>query len=414
MSESTKPPTSLGFELLQASVAGNVAAIRAEIPLEPAGGWQDKVFPPTYAGGVYATEKRLLDGKEVETVVLDSVQSQANRLEEALLRAFDEGRINLPVMAMTVPGYGRVTSLDAPHRIADAIFRDALLGGVPFHQSPDGQRFLSASIRDATAVFELCPTALVFGYWNSHAGLRTRGAKVPRALYSEIVGFGAVYGAQTGGRLDPLGIPRNAAKIYQASNESEMWTLEASQAKGEKGKEVLVGKGTDKGRPASIGHGNVPPDLVKNDRNEILRRGATLQSAKLTVVLSLAQLRRLHFPDASGGASRERNEAVRTVLAALGLAAVALQHEQGYDLRSRCVLYAPASLSLKFVGGENGEYNLTAATAIALLSDGIIAAERVGVVWRTGTVLFEPQKKLVQLYQKGLEAGPSEDQNESK
>lgn len=113
MSESTKPPIALGLEVLQAAVAGNVAAIRAEIPLEPAGGWQDKVFPPTYSGGVYATEKRLLDGKEVETVVLDSVQSQANRVEEALLCAFDEGRINLPVMEMTVPDYGRVTSLDA-------------------------------------------------------------------------------------------------------------------------------------------------------------------------------------------------------------------------------------------------------------------------------------------------------------
>jgi CRISPR-associated protein Csb1 len=185
MSESTNPPIALGFEVLQAAVAGNVAAIRAEIPLEPAGGWQDKVFPPTYSGGVYATEKRLLDGKEVETVVLDSVQSQANRLEEALLRAFDEGRVNLPVMEMTVPDYGRVTSLDAPHRIADAIFRDALLDGVPFHQSPDGKRFLLASVRNATAVFELCPTALVFGYWNSHAGLRTRGAT--SRLFSALV-----------------------------------------------------------------------------------------------------------------------------------------------------------------------------------------------------------------------------------
>jgi CRISPR-associated protein Csb1 len=414
MSESTQPPTSLGLDVLQAAITGNVPAIRAEIPLEPAGGWQDKVFPPTYSGGVYATEKRILDGKEVETVVLDSVQSQANRLEEALLRAFDEGRVSLPVMAMTVKGYGRITSLDAPHRIADAIFRDALLNEVPFHQSPEGQRFLSANARNATAVYEFCPTALLFGYWNSHAGLRTRGAKVARALYSEIVGFGAVYGVQTGGRLDPLGIPRNAAKIYQASNEAEMWTLEASQAKGEKGKEILVGKGTDKGRPASIGHGNVPPDLVKNDRtNEILRRGATLLSAKQIVVLSLAQLRRLNFPDASGSASRERNGAVRTVLAALGLAAVALQHEQGYDLRSRCVLYAPDPLCLKFVGGQNGKFTLNAETAISLLSQGIVEAERAGVVWRKGIVKFKPKEKLVQLYSKGLGA-PSEDENESK
>jgi CRISPR-associated protein Csb1 len=193
-----------------------------------------------------------------------------------------------------------------------------------------------------------------------------------------------------------------------------MWTLEASQAKKDnKGKEVLVGKGNDKGRPASIGHGNVPPDLVKNDRNgEVLRRGATLLSVKQTVVLSLGQLRRLHFPDASGNAISGRNEAVRTVLAALGLTAVALQHEQGYDLRSRCVLCAPASLSVKFIGGENGEFNLTAKTAIALLNEGIAAAKQAGIAWRKGIVPFEPQEKLAQLYQKGLETGPSEDQSE--
>jgi CRISPR-associated protein Csb1 len=228
------------------------------------------------------------------------------------------------------------------------------------------------------------------------------------------VGFGAVYGVQTGGRLDPLGIPRNAAKIYRASNEAEMWTLESSKAKVEKGKEILVGKGSDKGRPASIGHGNVPPDLVKSERNEILRRGVTLLNAQQTVVLSLGQLRRLEFPDAaSGSASRERNEAARTVLAALGLAAVALQHEQGYDLRSRCVLYAPDPLYFIFVGGQNGKFTLTAETGISLLSQAIVEAEQAGVVWRKGIVEFEPQEKLVQLYSKGLGA-PSEDENESK
>ena len=70
------------------------AGIRSRVALQPAGGDGTKVFPPTYAGAVYATEKRRLPGYEqpVDCVILDSVQSQANRLEEALRQAIDSGR----------------------------------------------------------------------------------------------------------------------------------------------------------------------------------------------------------------------------------------------------------------------------------------------------------------------------------
>ena len=77
------------------------------------------------------------------------------------------------------------------------------------------------------------------------------------------------------------------------------------------------------------------------------------------------------------------------------------------------MLYAPNSLCLKFVGGQNGKFTLTAEVAVSLLSQGIVEAERAGVVWRKGIVKFEPKEKLVQLYSKGLGA-PSEDENESK
>jgi CRISPR-associated protein Csb1 len=72
---------------LTKAVAGNAAAVRAVTRLEPAGGPGDKVFPPTYmkegrAETKYAVEKRHVDGREVLTVLLDSVASQANRMEE--------------------------------------------------------------------------------------------------------------------------------------------------------------------------------------------------------------------------------------------------------------------------------------------------------------------------------------------
>ena len=73
------------------------AALRCRTKLQPAGGEGDKVFPPTYAGAVYAVEERRVPGRDeaVRCVLMDSVQSQANRFEEALQDAVDEGRIEI-------------------------------------------------------------------------------------------------------------------------------------------------------------------------------------------------------------------------------------------------------------------------------------------------------------------------------
>ena len=48
----------LTLDSLRERVAGTTAAIRIVTELQPAGGPGDKLFPPTYAGGVYAIEQR--------------------------------------------------------------------------------------------------------------------------------------------------------------------------------------------------------------------------------------------------------------------------------------------------------------------------------------------------------------------
>ena len=149
----------LTFKRLQDAVAGKAAAFRCRTTLQPAGGPGDKVFPPTYAGAVYATEKRRLPGHDqpVDCVLLDSVQSQANRMEEALQQAVDAIRLKLPVIEVDFEPYfpgkdqpaemrlldpvGKVTSLQAPHRIADAILRDSIV-------QEDGKPFRSKSEKD--------------------------------------------------------------------------------------------------------------------------------------------------------------------------------------------------------------------------------------------------------------------------
>ena len=156
----------------------------------------EKTFPPTYEGGEYATETRQVrdaDGKvqTVGTVLLDSVQSQANRLEMALLRGYDAGRVKMPLLAVDFAGdgsdpvlaeIGRLTALEAPHRMCDAIFRDSLYQGQKFREFGPGERLNSAKSANATTVFELCPTALIFGFWDSTGPRGGLGAKAQRAL----------------------------------------------------------------------------------------------------------------------------------------------------------------------------------------------------------------------------------------
>ncbi len=71
---------------------------------------------------------------------------------------------------------GRVTSLQAPHRVADAILRDSALNGTLFRQTEVGRKLSQATLRNATPLFEICPTGLTHGIWDS------TGPKVDLAL----------------------------------------------------------------------------------------------------------------------------------------------------------------------------------------------------------------------------------------
>ncbi|HRX82917.1 MAG TPA: type I-U CRISPR-associated RAMP protein Csb1/Cas7u, partial [Pirellulaceae bacterium] len=155
--------------------ARNAAAIRTRTTLQPAGGDGDKVFPPTYLGSKYAEEVRIdpETGAEVKCVLLDSVQSQANRMEDALQAAVDSEQISLPLLvvdfgeAELIDEVGRISSLQVPHRVADAILRDSTLGGEAFRSSEVGKRIDRVSVTNATPLFDVCPTALLFGMWDS-------------------------------------------------------------------------------------------------------------------------------------------------------------------------------------------------------------------------------------------------------
>lgn len=408
----------LDLSLLQNAVEEpSSAAFRCRVNLQPAGGEGTKVFPPTYSGAVYATEKRRVPGREdpVECVLLDSVQSQANRMEEALQQAVDDGRLTLPVIEVDFSAYfdeakaalpadqrgdmnlldpvGKISSLQAPHRIADAILRDSVLDDEPFRKSEVGRQIDRVSPRNATPLFELCPTALLFGMWDSTGPKGGLGAKFERAIVSEIVGIDAVYGVKTSSRIDPLAIQLKAGPVYEASGGG--WTLDESKAKVEKKKPVM--RGTD-GKPSEVNHGNITPSLSDMDRDgEYLAGGVTIAQAEQTIVLSLPALRRLRFP-VNGEFDRERDIAARTVLAALGLCAAALADESGLDLRSRCLLYPEDDLTWGLLDRKNGDsFALSADDAIKLFQAAVEKAKEAGLPWREEPLVLTPSKDLVKL-----------------
>jgi len=399
----------LSFEDLKRFVAGDTVAIRGTATLEPAGGPGDKVFPPTHAvddnnnkkpGAKYAFETRRIDGHYVMCVLIDSVQSQANRMEESLEGLWVEKKIALPVVSIdfssVAPEVGRVTSLSAPHRIADALLRDSLLDGQLFRLSDIGKSFTDASTKNATALFKVCPTGLIFGLWDSTGPKGGLGAKFQRALVSEIVGINAAYGSKTESRIDPVTTGKIDYPLFKAAVREEMWTAEQSQALTENGEAIKVGKSEKAGKPSAVVLGNIAPSI------DSVAGGVTIDKARHTVVLSLASLRRLGFTTGA--------EEARTVLAALGLLAVFAAESRGHDLRSRCLLVPKKGAALKLEAvardGTTTPVDLDLPGAITLYSEAVGKLPK-GVKFDkpAGEALAElqPSPKLADLVKKSRE-----------
>ena len=376
----------LSLDHIRQAVAGGAAALRSVTAYQPAGGPGDKIFPPTYEGGAYATEMRHIDGAEVPCVLVDSVQSQANRMETALLEEWEAGTIPLPVVTVDFTGYDlpkpfRVTSLEAPHRIADALLRDSMLDDVPFRQSKTGRKLDLADPRNATALFELCPTALTFGMWDSTGPRGGMGSKFQRAVVSEFIGLHAVRGSRTSSRIDPAQVLRSAGPVYRTPDGG--WTLDQSQA----------GSGQRTGvRPSEVNHGNITPSIAEG--------GFTISKALQTTVLSLAALRRLRFPIGGAPASRETDHAAHTVLAALALLGAALVREAGADLRSRCQLFPTEAFVWELLDRPSAgvsRFELPADRARAIYVAAVGEAKSAGLPQLEQELRLTPSPQLVEL-----------------
>ncbi|WP_028649023.1 type I-U CRISPR-associated RAMP protein Csb1/Cas7u [Nocardiopsis sp. CNT312] len=347
------------------------AGVSMHADYRPAAG--DKVFPPTYpvdknsSESPYLMEKRWMAGESSpkDVVVLDQVPSQANRVETALLEARDEDRIRLPLFELTATtsrGAERITSLEMPHRFADAYLRDSEWDGVRFDKTDTGRRLREATVRDVRALFEFSPESLVLGAWDSHR--KGRQAKFPRTYSSSMVGFDPEIGERRGGRMDPTNLTGAVADSSQAD-----WEYAPPGEKKTKGQ-----------RLSELGHGNIAPNYAHG--------GVAITGAQRSAWLSLAALARLRFGDASHEAAR----LARATLAALALAGDRLAFGgPSVWLRSGCDLVRTGHrLAFEGEDGKAEEVSLTAGQAIEVFHELRDRTDRAGIAMSEQTIALTP------------------------
>jgi CRISPR-associated protein Csb1 len=190
------------------------AAIVLKQWLKPVG--DSIIFPPTYANpkekepAVYNIDRfgetttlsrrfekfkktqTFMDSERVEhghlhsVCVIDSIPSQANRIEPAFGRLVDKE--NHPVKLVPavkvkakIEGEEVVLDLlvDAGHRVADAMLRYTSIG-------EEVRNVIAARKKgDSLPIAKLAPTSLIFGMWDSQQS----GVKIPRLINSIIRAF---------------------------------------------------------------------------------------------------------------------------------------------------------------------------------------------------------------------------------
>jgi CRISPR-associated protein Csb1 len=176
----------------------DVAAIVIRERLRPVQGPRGVFFPPTFAGigqgrksdyhinpiGPKADdpEGASREGVIANRCTVDSVPSQANRLESRLLRYSGKYIPKVTISGSRV-GEQSLDLLEVGHRVADAVLR--------YTTDNAYQQFrnaLSALVKgDSGPLTCLAPTSLVFGHWDSRPG--GTKSKARRILRSEIVAY---------------------------------------------------------------------------------------------------------------------------------------------------------------------------------------------------------------------------------
>lgn len=368
----------------------SAAGLRLRLRLQPLYGPGEIVFPCTVAGGKYQISNRRIPGYDhsIPCVILDSVQSQANRMEDALLADIRAGMIRLPYVLTDFSGIeglekeiGEITCFEAPHRIFDAILRDSVdADGVHFPLTESGRRIAQANSKDATAIFQTSPASLLFGSWDSTGISGGLGEKYTRCVVSEMVGINIEQAVRSGTRIDPLNIAMaiDPAGILKDTKDA-MWGSIATNR-------------TNLKKPSELNHSSVP---WEGGTEKSPHGGITCDYIQQSTTISFPALRLLGFP-LSDPAKSSRAHAV---LAALALHAAALNVEKGWHLRSRCDLIVEegSSCEWEILGASSAREALSAGTTRVILEEAIDEAKKAGLPWNDEPIRLKPSAALSKL-----------------
>lgn len=204
----------LGMDVRKPGTADKLpAVIRITETLEPAGGKDFPVFPPSYAGegtnappvydmngiewGEVLKEKSAKDGtkritryiKRARHCTMDSPQSHANRTEIAfrddpdLLALVPQAEAKIP-RKPEFADQSNANLLALPHRVADFRVRAS-------NQKDAAAKAIKAFAKgDALPLLRFMPTSIIFGFWDSRAeGYQHKHSRI---LLTRIDAFGVV------------------------------------------------------------------------------------------------------------------------------------------------------------------------------------------------------------------------------
>lgn len=319
----------------------DVAAIVFRERLRPVQGARGVFFPPTFAATGRGKSDYQIDWfgpqpKDPETAqkegvianrcTVDSVPSQANRLEARLLKYSGTSIPKVTITGSRVD-QGSIDLLEVGHRVGDAVVRYSKMKVTENgkEEEKDGFELFETALRayvngDAAPLARLAPTSFVFGHWDSRdsATKKSTKSKARRLIRSEIVAYNVqkvTKRSQYWSSIDP-----------EVSQELEQILKEA--------KEAVQDDPNTKNPASQLGMTDVP---APESPGGVIAFGPI----ERTTIIALSGVRALAtFKESNqSGAARidtEKTLALRRYLFALALVCAA---DQGvWDLREGCIL----------------------------------------------------------------------------
>ena len=370
--------------LLDACSPGGASVLTSVTPLEPAAGPHASVAPAKFVSGsksVFAYERRFWNGEAVTAVLIDSKQSQNNRLEAVVSAAIaDEDPVltRTPRIELRFEDGQVYSDLDLPHRAFDGQIRAGTINGETVTSVEEFRKLRDATVNHARPLLERSPMTLLLGGWD--ASRKSHQGRYRSILVGEIIGIladqdGGAEANQSkrgGARIDPLGariqLDRAGRKAIADAQKEEL---------SKKTYDNSVGSDEKKGL-ARLGIGAIPPSLEQLG-------GVTCQAIIRSHVLSFAALRALRFDSPTP----EGDVACRALLAALALNGLA-RSDAELLLRANCDLVetGPAVVALDKRYGQKESFEpLSIDQAQELLSAAIDHAIQAANLTWDGSVL---------------------------